>query len=389
MFPYAADVLTNALRSLWAEPRAPQPPVRVWRDWVLVAVLMATATLEGVLRDEVFWRPVALLLAVGLTWTLLWRRTHPLAVVVVAFGTLIVLNLVTLVGDTDPVGLNTMIYIVLLPYSLFRWGAGREAGIGLALILVALATGLAVDFTGIVEAVLGSMFLLFPATLGASIRYWASTRLRELDQVKLRERAQLARELHDTVAHHVSAIAIRAQAGRVVAVSDPDAALDALEVIEKEASRTLAELRIMVGDLRERDGPALAPQPGLGDLERLAGSVGDHPRVEVHLSGDLDDLTPTVSAAIYRITQESITNAIRHARHVTRVDVRVAGDHDCVRLTVADDGDAGSTPNSSPGYGVVGMNERARLLGGSFEAGTGPGRGWTVNAVLPRASPAR
>ena len=374
------------LRSLWAEPRAPQPPVRVWRDWVLVAVLTVAAIAEGLLRADVAWRPVAIAMAVGLAWIMLWRRTRPLAVVAVAFGALIVLNLaVILLGGTGSVGLYTMISIVVLPYSLLRWGSGREAGIGLVFILVALVLGLTADPTGVADAVFGSMFLLFPATLGASIRYWASSRLRALDQVVLRERAQLARELHDTVAHHVSAIAIRAQAGRVVAGSEPGAALDALRVIEREASRTLAELRLMVGDLREREGAALAPQPGLGELEGLARSVGDRPRVELHLTGDLGDVGPSVSAAIYRITQESITNARRHARHVTRVEVRVAGDRDWVRLTVSDDGAGTATPDGSPGYGVLGMRERARLLGGSFEAGTGPGRGWTVSAVLPRA----
>ena len=230
--------------------------------------------------------------------------------------------------------------------------------------------------------------LLFPAALGAAVRYQTTARLRELDQVKLREREQLARELHDTVAHHVSAIAIRAQAGRVVAPSDPGAAVDALNVIEEEASRTLAELRGMVGVLRESEEPDLAPQRGLADLEGLAHRVGDRPRVEVHLSGDLDDLGPSVQAAIYRIAQESITNAVRHARHATRISVGVAGDHDCVRLTVRDDGDTSSAGRISAGYGLVGMTERATLLGGTLEAGPSPDSGWAVNAVLPRAASA-
>ena len=382
-------MVRNALRSLWAEPRAPQPPARVWRDWVLVAVLVPTAILECLLRDDVVWRPVALVLAVGLVWTFLWRRTHPLLAVAVAFGAVIAGSIASLIGADGPVGLYTMASMVLLCYSLVRWGAGREVGIGLAIILVALVLGVAEDFTGVVDALLGSVFLLFPATLGAAVRYRSASRLRELDQVKLREREQLARELHDTVAHHVSAIVVRAQAGRIVAASHREAPLDALEVIEEQALRTLAELRIMVGGLREDEAPALAPQPVLADLERLAHTVGDRPRVEVDLSGDLDDLRPSVGAAIYRIAQESITNAVRHARHATRIDVSVAGDDDCVRLTVRDDGDASSTGRSSLGYGLVGMTERATLLGGSFEAGPGPDRGWTVNAVLPRAGAAR
>jgi signal transduction histidine kinase len=228
-------------------------------------------------------------------------------------------------------------------------------------------------------------FFLFSAALGAAIRYQASSRLREMDQVKLREREQLARELHDTVAHHVSAIAIQAQAGRTLAAADPDAAVDALEVIEEEASRTLAEMRTMVGALRQGEEPDLAPQRGVADIERLARSAGDSPRVDVELWGDLDDLKPSVEAAIYRLAQESITNAVRHARHATRINVWVVGDDRCVRLTVSDDGDASSlSASASSGYGIAGMTERAKLLGGTLEAGPSRDRGWTVDAVLPR-----
>ena len=222
------------------------------------------------------------------------------------------------------------------------------------------------------------------AAVGVAVRYQDKEHHRGLDQVKLFEREQLARELHDTVAHHVSAIAIRAQAGRVVAASDPAAALDALAVIEEEASRTLAEMRAMVGALRQGEEPDLAPQRGVADIERLA-TGGAGPRVDVELSGDLDGLRPSVDATLYRLAQESITNARRHARHATRIEVTVHGDEDCVRLTVGDDGDAGAfDPRSSSGFGLLGMAERAKLLGGTLEAGPSRNRGWTVQAVLPR-----
>ncbi len=376
----------NAVQSLWAEPRAPRPPARVWRDWVLVAVLAPTAVLEGIFRAEVVWRPVALVLGVALVFTLLWRRTKPLVVVAVAFGAVTALDIAGLLGGAEgPIELYTMGYLLLLPYSLLRWGAGRDVVIGMAVILVAYALGVAGDYTGVVDAAVAVVFGLSPAALGAALRYRATSRLREIAEVKLREREQLARELHDTVAHHVSAIVIRAQAGRIVAVSDPAAATEALEVIEDEASRTLAEMRTMVRALREGGEPDLAPQRGVADIERLARAAGDQPRVEVDLSGDLADLGPSVGAAIYRIAQEAITNAQRHARHATRIDVWVAGYHDCVRLTVRDDGDASANGWRSAGYGLVGMTERAILLGGSLQAGPGPDRGWTVDAVLPRA----
>lgn len=388
-FSTLSSVMTSAVGSLWDEPRIPHPPNRVWRDWVLVGALVPMAAFEGIFRDDVVWRPIALMLGVGLTCTLLWRRTQPLAAVAVTFGALIVVDAAALIADAGPVGLNTMAYVLLLPYALFRWGSGREAVAGLVLILVTAVLAIAADATGPGEAVFGAALLLFPAALGASVRYRATSRLQELDRVKLREREQLARDLHDTVAHHVSAIAIRAQAGRVVEASEPGAAVDALTVIEAEASRTLAEMRMIVAALRvgnavsgERD---LGPQRGVADIDRLARTVGDSPRVEVELSGDFSQLQPSIGAAIYRLAQESITNAVRHASSATRISVSVIGEDDCVRLTVADDGDAGQTGRGQPGYGLVGMTERAILLGGTLEAGPTRDSGWIVNAVLPRA----
>jgi signal transduction histidine kinase len=143
----------------------------------------------------------------------------------------------------------------------------------------------------------------------------------------------------------------------------------------------------MVGVLRDDGTAALAPQPGVGDLERLARSVGDGPRVEVEVSGDLDDLGPAVGAAIYRIAQESITNAVRHARQATRIDVRLTSYDDSVRLTVRDNGEA--TSRNPGGYGLVGMTERATLLGGTLAAGPDPDRGWSVDVVLPRSAGGR
>lgn len=382
---YAGTMVRDAVESLWGEPRAPWPPARVWRDWALVALLVPAAVLEGILREDLVWRPVALGLGVALVFTLLWRRTHPLGAVAVAFGVVAALQVATILAAEEPVGLYTSGLVLLLPYSLLRWGAGREAVIGLGLIVVVGVLCVVADFTGVVDAVGGGVFLLFPAALGASVRYRATSRLRALDEVKLREREELARELHDTVAHYVSAIAIQAQAGRTVAPTHPEEAVHILEVIEAAASQTLAEMRLMVGVLRQGEELDLAPQPGVADIERLARGAGHEPHVDVDLSGDLDDLGPSVGAAAYRLVQESITNAIRHARHATCIDVRVTGEEDCVRLTVCDDGDVSSIARTSSGYGLVGMTERATLLGGTVEAGPSPDRGWTVTAVLPRA----
>ncbi|WP_309228490.1 sensor histidine kinase, partial [Streptomyces lunaelactis] len=152
-------------------------------------------------------------------------------------------------------------------------------------------------------------------------------------EAKAREREQLARELHDTVAHHVSGIAIQAQAGRAIAASHPERAIEALAIIEDAATRTLTELRAIVGVLRATQDTEFAPQPGVAEVEQLATDGQTRPCVEVTLFGEFDDLSPAVGAAIYRLAQESITNARRHARHATQVTVAVTGDADQVRLT--------------------------------------------------------
>jgi signal transduction histidine kinase len=101
------------------------------------------------------------------------------------------------------------------------------------------------------------------------------------------------------------------------------------------------------------------------------------------------DVSPPVEAALYRIAQEVVTNAVRHARHASGIDVQVTGQDGQVRLTVRDDGEPVPASWAQDGYGIVGMTERATLLGGSLRAGPGPGQGWVVAAVLPRAGSAR
>jgi signal transduction histidine kinase len=377
------------LRSVWDEPRPPGPSsLPVWRDRALVAALVSVSVLEGLLRPDLPWRGLAVAVAVSLAPLMLWRRSRPLLAVAIAFGTCAVASLV--IGAD--LALNSLAFLVILPYSLARWGAAREVAAGFAIVLAKIAMSVVLGYLAVGEAALGAVLVFAAVALGAAVRYRATVRMRELAQVKLLERERLARDLHDTVAHHVSAIAIRAQAGLAVAAVDPGAATDALRVIEAEASRALTEMRTMVRTLR-RDEPdrvlaELAPTPGVQDLDRLAGRGRDGgPVVAVELRGDVTDLPPAVGSAIFRLAQESVTNARRHARHATRIAVSVAADETSVRLTVTDDGDTSAArPHASSGFGLIGMAERADLLGGTCEAGPAAGRGWTVRAVLPIAA---
>lgn len=381
-------MVTNALRSLWAEPRPTNAPGRGPRDWVLVAALVAWSVVEVVLRQDLAPRPLLLLAALAVLGPLLWRRAHPLVAVAVSFGTLTIVDIVRILTGSQGGLLTSISALLVLAYALFRWGSGREATSGLGVILLWLAITYVADPMSLWETVAGYGFFLFAAALGAAVRYRAKIRIRDIDQAKAREREQLARELHDTVAHHVSGIAIQAQAGRAIASSHPERAIEALAVIEDAATRTLTELRAIVGVLRATQETEFAPQPGVAEVEQLATDGQTRPCVEVTLLGEFDGLSPAVGAAIYRLAQESITNARRHARHATQVTVEVTGEADQVRLTIDDDGSAagGRTP---AGYGLVGMRERASLLGGTFHAGPAAERGWRVEAVLPRTGTPR
>ncbi|MGL4177128.1 MAG: sensor histidine kinase [Dermatophilaceae bacterium] len=388
---------TNALRSLWAEPRPSDAADPGPWDWALVAALVGWCVVEMVLRDDMSPLPLSLIAVLAVAAPLPWRRRRPLAAVAAAFGTLTAVDAMRILAGSDGVLPSSVSATLVLAYALFRWGSGREAATGLGVILLWLATTFVANPSTSAETVGGYAFFLSAAALGAAIRYSARVRIRDLDHAKVREREQLARELHDTVAHHVSGIAIQAQAGRAVAASHPERAVETLATIEDAATRTLTELRDIVGVLRAPQETEFAPQPGVVEVGQLATDGRTRPRVEVRLAGDLDDLSPAVGAAIYRLAQESVTNARRHARHATQVTVAVTGDADRVRLTVDDDGSPGSTyrPTSRApaGYGLVGMRERATLLGGTFHAGpaAGPtdGGGWRVEATLPRTAAAR
>lgn len=388
----------SAIHSVWDEPRPADPPVRVWRDWVLVAVVVAGAVIEALTRSDVQGRWLEVGTVVVLAPMLLWRRTHPLTTVVVAF---VASTVPALVLGRD-LAFASNIFMLVLAYALFRWGSGRAMVLGTAVVLAKMGTNLALGFLTLADVGIGCLILGSTFALGLALRYRSGARRREREQVVLLERERLARDLHDVVGHHISAVAVRAQAGLAVSQTDPEAAADSLRVIEEQASRALAEMRTLVrvlrsdelrpgegGGDRADEADELAPGPTLADVERLADPTA--PRVEVDLDGDPARVSAAVGGAVQRIAQESVTNARRHARGATRIAVRVTVGETSVRLRVSDDGGAPASPSRSGyghggyehgGYGLAGMRERAALLGGTLDAGP-DAAGWTVEAILP------
>lgn len=339
---------------------------------------------EAWLRPELQSQPWSMLLGAVFPIALWFRSSHPLGATATAFGLAAAVTLLQIAQGLPEIGPYMGLFILLLPYALCRWGARRDVLVGVFFMAAAYVASLFHgEMKGVGDVIGGAIAVMFPGAIGATMRFRAVAQERELDHAKLKEREQLARELHDSVAHHMTAITIQAQAARAVVATRPEAASAALKAIEEESRRTLAELRAIVGALRDDDAAALAPQGRVADIASFARDAGATPAVLVELTGNLDGLPPVVERALYRLAQESITNAVKHAHNATRIEVRVAADTDSICLSAQDNGDTPSA-RRNPGFGLVGMAERAALLGGTFEAGPHAAGGWRVQATLPR-----
>jgi len=197
------------------------------------------------------------------------------------------------------------------------------------------------------------------------------------------ERTRIARELHDVVAHSVSLMVIQAAAARRQLSVDPQQAEAALATVEATGRTAMDEMRRILGVLRDGQGePSLLPQPVLADLDSLAATAGDLP-LQLSAVGDLRDLPPGVELSAYRIVQESLTNVRRHAGPVRRVDVNVQRDASHLVVEVDDDGRGASVSPNQDGFGILGMRERVHAFGGELMAGPRHGGGWRVRAVFP------
>jgi signal transduction histidine kinase len=202
------------------------------------------------------------------------------------------------------------------------------------------------------------------------------------------ERASIARELHDIVAHAVSVIVIQSQAGSRALPDRPDIALDVLTTIEKSGRSALAELRRLLSLLSEQESSGLAPAPSLrnlDDLLRSSRSAGL--RLEVSHEGLVPALEPAADLAAYRVLQEALTNTLRHAPGATAV-LSIEGDAGGVRIVVQDDRNGRATGlDSGKGRGLIGMRERLALCGGELITAGQTGRGFRIEAWLPAATP--
>ncbi len=368
---------------MWELPLALEPPEQSWRDWLLMFALVAAGLLEGFLRSDVGWRPVVVGVAIVAPLVIPWARAYPLPATIIVFGGYGLLHLEMLITNVQSALVNPFTLLVLT-HILVRWAPGRQIAVGLGVAAVCWPVAWSIPSDSFTGMIFKSVVISLPVLSGAAMRHLAELRHARTVESRFRERHQIARELHDTLAHRMTAIAIQAQAGRAVAESNPGAVLDTLETIEETASSSLQDMRQIIGVLRDTDA-SIESHYTVSDIERIANTGAGEVPVSVQLEGELDDLGASVEAGLFRVVQESITNARKYSRHASRIMVRINGSTDTVHLTVADDGDP-VRPNVrvGSGYGIIGMTERVSLLGGRLSAGRGPDGRWVVDAHMPK-----
>jgi signal transduction histidine kinase len=268
-----------------------------------------------------------------------------------------------------------------LPFVVLALGLEKSTASGvLAILLAALAPCAAWTGTARKARTAEVAYSLVQGNLSGS----------RLEHLVRGERARIARELHDVVAHHISMIAVQAESARLTTTGMPAVGAQRLLAIGDTARRALTEMRRLLGVLREDvpdDVPALAPQPGLRQLTALIDAsrqaAGTGTRLVLH--GPPAALDPGVELAAYRIVQEALTNTRRHAPGAA-VDVDLYYSDDALRLRVRDNGPGPSAAVSeghAAGHGLLGMRERALAVGGQLRTGPASGGGFLVDALLP------
>jgi signal transduction histidine kinase len=348
-----------------------------------------------------------LLVAAGCL-ALVWRRAAPLLVAAVATAVLCAYWAAGYSSLLAPLGLPALYSLVVHDEDRRRAWVAYSLMCATLVVVASLtvldtedgfawlnAAGMMVYLaaTGVVAAVVRNRQRIFVDTQRRAEQAEAD-RLAEAERAVARERLRIAREMHDVVAHGMSAVAVQAAAAREVARTNPEQVERILERIEVVSRESLAELRRMLGVLRNTDDQdtSLAPQPSLDDVAiAVARSVQSGVATELVVTGTPVELPPGVGLAAYRIVQEALTNVRKHAGSRASATVAVEYRDGSVVVEVTDDGlgAASSLAGAGGGNGLIGMAERVDAYGGRFTAAPRPGGGYAVRAELPTTDPGR
>ncbi|MEU6895321.1 sensor histidine kinase [Streptomyces sp. NPDC046557] len=361
----------------------------------LLAVISVATSMWFVAQDSMGWNWWVYLLGIATGLPLIWRRRMPFASFLLSAAPSLLMSLVA--HTAQPV---IPLYTVLSIYTVAALARDWQRWLALSAMVVAN-----ILFTHSVNGMLVNVLLTVGSfAFGSVVRELRNLVRREAERSRqlerqaateaaratVEERARIARDMHDILAHAVSLMVIQAEAGPVVVISDPARATAAFEAIAESGRDAMAQLRRMLGVLKE-DGHEMkrAPQPGAHMLPQLVDGVR-----QAGIAVELTDNNPSgtlpadVDAALYRIAQEALTNVLKHSTAAT-VTVRLTRTADELTLVIADDGTGrrrplGSTLGVRSGRGLIGIRERATSCGGSATTGPGTdGRGFTVTAQLP------
>ena len=366
-------------------------------DRALVA-LLCLLTVLAVLGADLEGPPALnLLVGIAMALPLLARRRHPVAGAAIgAAGALVLLFFLTSPPEFGP----PVFALISYSYASGVHAGGAAAKAGLAIICGAIFTVCIVDTP---EDILFPVFVfgVAPWTMGQVIRA-QTTLARELAEQEARvrhlreqeaasavasERARIARDIHDVLAHSLSVMVVQASGARRALAANPGAAVDAAKLIEQSGRDALVELRRLFGTVRRGEVEALDGSPGLDQVKalvaraRLAGLPAT-----LRVEGEPVALGPGADMSAYRLVQEALTNALKHAGSST-TEVVLRYRHDGVSIEVVDEGDGhapASADVSGGGHGIIGMRERMKLYGGTVEAGPREDGGFAVRAYLPR-----
>jgi signal transduction histidine kinase len=369
--------------------------------------LAAVLAFLGIASSAAMGRLIAVPLVIALAVPVVFRRAYPVA----AFAAAIAVGALQVLINSKPN--PTDLAIVILLYTLAAYTPRRISITGLAICLAGSAAAVLRWMPGRLSMwdslLVGSIMFAGPSLIawvfGDSMRYrrayytnledraarLEAERDAQAQIAAAAERARIARELHDVVAHNVSVMVVQADGASYALGSDPDRARQALAAIAATGRQALAEMRRMLGVLRrDEDGtePGRAPLPGIGQLgELLQQTRATGLPVSFTVEGVPQPLPDGAALAAYRIVQESLTNTRKHGGPRATAEVTLRYLEDALLLRITDDGRGAAAVSDGAGHGLTGMRERVAVYGGWVQAGPCPSGGYHVAALLPLVAP--